>query len=201
MGTCGNCGDACAQRGGERCVGGPLDGSRLNSTFIQHVRAPDQARRFGALPATIGSQRQYAPGGNMGFRRTVFDAIGGFDESFPTSGGDEVDFCWRAQDAGFLPVPARAAVVYVRWRDNLPDLVRQTFRLAGGNAYLYRKHIDLGSLPPQSRRTQLAMFKAYWRRLRSAGPLNRRTAHWRIALRLSWIAGSLAAAPRTRVLV
>jgi hypothetical protein len=40
----------------------------------------------------------------------------------------------------------------VRWRDNLPDLARQTFRLAGGNSHLYRKHIDRGTVPPQSRR-------------------------------------------------
>jgi len=43
---------------------------------------------------------------------------------------------------------------------------------------------------------RLAMFKAYGRRLAGVGNLREVAAWWRLALRLSWIAGSLAAAPR-----
>ena len=42
---------------------------------------------------------------------------------------------------------------------------------------------------------------AYWRRLVSVGRLTDRVARWRLAVRLAWVAGSLAEAPRTHVLV
>jgi GT2 family glycosyltransferase len=127
--------------------------------------------------------------------------VGGFDESFPIGGGDEVDFCLRAQDAGFPLVLASDAIVHVRWRTELRDLMRQSYRLAAGNSYLYRKQIASGARPPQPMRVKVAMFKAYWRRLSGVGNLGDRAARWRLAIRLSWIAGSLASAPSTRVLV
>lgn len=55
----------------------------------------------------------YPVGANMGFHRAVVEKIGGFDESF-VGGHDEVDFAWRAQDAGcVLGEASRAMVDYV----------------------------------------------------------------------------------------
>ena len=48
--------------------------------------------------ATLLDHR-YAVGASLGFRRHVFDAIGGFDADFET-GADEVEFCVRAAHAG-----------------------------------------------------------------------------------------------------
>lgn len=40
----------------------------------------------------------YASGSNCGFRRTMFDKLGGFHSQM--NGAEDVDFCWRAQLAG-----------------------------------------------------------------------------------------------------
>jgi cellulose synthase/poly-beta-1,6-N-acetylglucosamine synthase-like glycosyltransferase len=180
-------------------VGGALEPTLLNSEFVQDVRFNRRGHHVPNLPTNFG--KHYAFGGNMGFRREVFDAVQGFDDAFPHAGADEIDFCWRAQAAGYTLGFAPDAVMHVRWRTDLRSLMRQSFKLASGTAYLHRKMIASGAVPAQSRRVQLAMFKAYWRRLRGVGRLTERAARWRLALRLSWIAGSLASAPRTRVLV
>jgi GT2 family glycosyltransferase len=44
----------------------------------------------------------HLPGGNMSFRREVFDRVGGFDPLYGGSAiGEETDFCLRARRAGF----------------------------------------------------------------------------------------------------
>lgn len=62
-------------------------------------------------------------GANCGFTRAAYDVVGGFDESY-RGGGDETDFFWRAQLAGFrLAFVPDAKIRYVarptlrsRWR-------------------------------------------------------------------------------------
>jgi glycosyltransferase involved in cell wall biosynthesis len=180
-------------------VGGALEIDRLNSSFIQEVRFGGPRPRRPRLPRS--HERTYAIGCNMGFRREVFDAVGGFDESFRHAGADEVDFCWRAYDAGYPVTLAADAQMHVRWRTDLRALVRQSFAHARGTAYLSHKLIAAGSVPEPTVRLQLAMFKAYWRRLVSVGRLTDRVAQWRLAIRLAWVAGSLAEFPRSHVLV
>ena len=46
-------------------------------------------------------------------RREVIDDIGLLDERFTGYGGDDVDYCWRAQEAGWkLAVTGEAAVIH-----------------------------------------------------------------------------------------
>jgi glycosyltransferase involved in cell wall biosynthesis len=54
------------------------------------------------LPPEQGGENTYlreAPTLNLAFRREVFDAVGGFDESFAY--GSDVDFTWRVNDMGY----------------------------------------------------------------------------------------------------
>ena len=51
-------------------------------------------------PPTWGGLLPYGIGANLGVRQDVFECVGGFDEDWPVLGGDEVDFCFRAQLAG-----------------------------------------------------------------------------------------------------
>jgi hypothetical protein len=53
---------------------------------------------------------------NLGFRRQVFDRLGGFDEELAR--GEDLDFGWRAIDAGYEPQTVSGAVVHYRsqWR-------------------------------------------------------------------------------------
>jgi glycosyltransferase involved in cell wall biosynthesis len=180
-------------------VGGAVETGRLNSAFLQEVRAGGSPWSSSRLPES--HSRPYAIGCNLGFRREVFDRVGGFDESFPHAGADEIDFCWRAQDAGYPVTFVPAALVHVRWRAELRGLVRQSFAHARGTAYLSRKLIASGAVPQPSLYLQLAMCKAYWRRLAGVGRLTDRVAQWRLAVRLAWVVGSIVELPRSRVLV
>lgn len=59
---------------------------------------------------------------NMAFRREVFDALGGFDERF--ADGEDCDFGWRAEDAGFGFVHASGARMGMDWGDQTRNLRR-----------------------------------------------------------------------------
>lgn len=72
--------------------------------------APDKSRL--ALACTA----------NMGFSREAFDAIGGFDEGL--NHGEDIDFGWRAEDAGYPVLCAAAAVVRVAWGDTRRQIQR-----------------------------------------------------------------------------
>ena len=72
----------------------------------------------------------FLPGGNLGYRRTVFDAAGGFDPCFRGAGGEDIDFGWRAQDLGFRCRPVPEAIVARAERATLAGLARQSFNYA-----------------------------------------------------------------------
>lgn len=118
-------------------VAGRLDVDLLNDEVSRHWRsfatpasAGDPA--FGYLP--------YAVSANMAVRRSAFRAVGGFEPEIPGPGSEEIDFCWRVQEAGFRFGYEPAAVVAYRFRTGLRAFVRQQFRYGRGEAALYSRH-------------------------------------------------------------
>jgi GT2 family glycosyltransferase len=81
----------------------------------------------------------YAIGANVGVKRHVFEAIGGYDEEF-AGGGDDADICWRAQLAGYLVGFADDAVIHRRLRASLGGVARQFYAYGRMTALLRRKH-------------------------------------------------------------
>jgi GT2 family glycosyltransferase len=75
---------------------------------------------------------------SMAFRRSAFDAVGGFDEDFEY--GSDIDFSWRLVDAGFRIRSVPDAVVRPDWGD-LNRQVRRGYRYGRARARLYRKHV------------------------------------------------------------
>ena len=86
----------------------------------------------------------YAVGANMGYRRRVFDEIGGFDEAFLLE--RMIDFAWRADmrasASGFVP----EAVVHYRLKSRAMDAMRQAYVFVRGDAQLYAQHCVLGNV-------------------------------------------------------
>ena len=78
----------------------------------------------------------------MAMPRDVFDAVGGFDESF-RGGHDEADFAWRAADAGF---PTRfvpeARIDYLQ-RSDVRGVVTQRRNYARTAIQLWTRHPHL----------------------------------------------------------
>jgi GT2 family glycosyltransferase len=110
---------------GEALAGGPM--SRPGGQYNDHQGAPAE-RYADALPT-----------GNLAFRREVFDALDGFDESFAY--GSDIDFCWRAGKAGYRIRFVPEAVVDHDW-GTTSRRVRRSFDYGVARARLYRKHRD-----------------------------------------------------------
>ncbi len=114
-------------------VGGGLDHETLNDPVVRNW--PNRnlntgASRDGFLP--------YAVSANLGVRASVFRALGGFNEEYLTGGGDDVDFCWRAQLASYQLSFAPDAVIRYRHRSDLRSLARQYYNYGYGSVRLYR---------------------------------------------------------------
>jgi hypothetical protein len=74
----------------------------------------------------------------MAYRRDALERIGGFDPQFLTA-GDDVDVCWRLQDAGKTLGFHAAAVVWHRRRNSVPAYWRQQLGYGRAEALLERK--------------------------------------------------------------
>jgi glycosyltransferase involved in cell wall biosynthesis len=84
---------------------------------------------------------------NLAFRRSAFDAVGGFDEGFEY--GSDIDFSWRLADAGFRIRCAPDAVVEHDWGTPGRQL-RRGYRYGRARARLYRKHLRRLRTAPRS---------------------------------------------------
>jgi GT2 family glycosyltransferase len=74
---------------------------------------------------------------NFGFRRAVYDKIGGFDEHFEY--GSDVDFTWRLNDAGYKVLYASDASLRHDYGESRRRN-RRSYLYGKARARLYRKH-------------------------------------------------------------
>lgn len=77
-------------------------------------------------------------GTNQSFRKSVFEAVKGFDTSLTS--GMELDILWRAEQAGYRIAFKPEAVVYVHPRPSIRDYMKHTYRRASGGVAIYCKH-------------------------------------------------------------
>lgn len=100
-------------------VGARLDPSSINPPWLVRSRGTGQVD---ALPNFLGVPWSYGAG--LGFRRLVFDTVGGFDERL-LSGGEDTDFGVRAGAAGFRAEFLAEAAVWYRFREDARSAYRQ----------------------------------------------------------------------------
>jgi GT2 family glycosyltransferase len=81
---------------------------------------------------------EHIPGCNASFRRDALLAVGGFDPRFHVA-GDDVDICWRLQDAGGTIGYSAAAVVHHHRRGTVAGYLRQQRGYGRAEAMLERK--------------------------------------------------------------
>ena len=84
---------------------------------------------------------EHIPGCNMAFRKEVLEAINGFDPHYRKA-GDDVDVCWRLQQAGFWITFAPGAFVWHHRRQTTRDYLRQQAGYGEAEALLQFKHPD-----------------------------------------------------------
>jgi len=74
------------------------------------------------------------------YRRSVFEANGGFDPAFPRASGEDVEFSYRLSRRGYKLVFAPDAVVYHRHVDSIAGYFRRKFYVGYWRVLMYRRH-------------------------------------------------------------
>jgi glycosyltransferase involved in cell wall biosynthesis len=82
---------------------------------------------------------EHIAGCNMAFRLDVLLALGGFDPIYRAA-GDDVDICWRFQDAGYTIGFSPAAVVWHFRRNTVAAYCAQQRGYGKAEALVYSKH-------------------------------------------------------------
>jgi glycosyltransferase involved in cell wall biosynthesis len=82
---------------------------------------------------------EHIAGCNMAFRRDVLLGLGGFDPIFRAA-GDDVDICWRLQDAGYAIGYSAAAFVWHFRRNTVAAYIGQQKGYGKAEALVYGKH-------------------------------------------------------------
>ncbi|MFN8643255.1 MAG: glycosyltransferase [Candidatus Binatia bacterium] len=93
---------------------------------------------------------EHIPGCNMAFRREALLRIDGFDPRFRAA-GDDVDLCWRLQDAGLRIGFSPAALVWHYRRNTVRAYLGQQRGYGAAEALLAQKHPYRFNLLGQSR--------------------------------------------------
>jgi len=164
-------------------VGGSLDELTLNPPS-----SPMLAFAKSSLPVAL-SFLPYPVGANCGVRRKVWQALKGFDEGY-LYGGEEVDFFWRLQLAGYKLGFAPQAVVAYRHRTGIRNNIRVAYWHGVATCQLavrFKAHI-----PTQSALTIARIWGGLFLRLPQILITNRRLGYLRrMAHHVGLIAGSL----------
>jgi GT2 family glycosyltransferase len=95
--------------------------------------------------STLGTARVMpsAWGGNFLISRSLFDELGGFDETILL--GEDADICYRAQLKGYRLIFTPDAVLYSRYRNTFKAVYRQTYRWSTWEPEIYRRYLGRGA--------------------------------------------------------
>jgi GT2 family glycosyltransferase len=93
---------------------------------------------------------EHIPGCNMAFKKKVLQEINGFDPVFRAA-GDDVDLCWRLQNAGYPIGFSPSAIVWHFRRNTVKAYFNQQRGYGKAEAQLYFKHPYRFNLLGQSR--------------------------------------------------
>jgi GT2 family glycosyltransferase len=81
---------------------------------------------------------EHIPGCNMSFRKSAWEAVGGFDARYRAA-GDDVDFCWRLQDKGWTIGFHPGAMVWHHRRNSARMFWRQQIGYGKAESLLEEK--------------------------------------------------------------
>ncbi len=137
-------------------VAARYDAAALNPEAVVRTRGNPQSDA--PMPYTYPPFLPHAGGSSLGVRRSLHEAVGGFDEELPAL--EDTDYCWRLQLRGVPLAFVPEAVVHIRYRGGAGGLLRQSFRFGVYNVLLYRRYRPSG-MP----RLSLAAGLARWGKL------------------------------------
>lgn len=112
-----------------------IESSKLNEAWVCDSRARTQ--RDGLQRLSWSSTLHHAGGGTLGFRRSVFETVGGFDESLPRT--MDTEYCVRVQLAGIKLHFVPEATVHVRFQRTLRSMFSQARTFGEYSVLVYKK--------------------------------------------------------------
>jgi GT2 family glycosyltransferase len=118
-------------------VASRLDTHRLNSPMARKVRG-DTIQTKGLISYDYPPYLPHAAGASLGFKRSLYYAVEGFDEEFPAL--HDTDFCWKAQNLGEKIHFVEDAVVHYRYRETNRENFRQAMFYGEYNVKIYKKY-------------------------------------------------------------
>ena len=127
---------------------GSLEGSEFVGIGGPNLLPPEDSRVAAAVMVSPGGpahvmltdrEAEHIPGCNMAFYKRALEGIGGFDPIF-TKAGDDVDVCWRLQQAGCKIGFSPSAFVWHYRRSTMGAYLKQQEGYGEAEALLVRKH-------------------------------------------------------------
>jgi succinoglycan biosynthesis protein ExoA len=135
-------------RSGADCLGRPQPLELSGATALQRAIAAARSSWLGHHPAShiYSSREQFVPAASVAvaYRRSVFDRVGYFDESFDAC--EDYELNTRIDHAGLRCYFTPDVTVRYRPRESLISLFRQLVRYGRGRVRLMRRHAGTISL-------------------------------------------------------
>ena len=121
-------------------------GRRTGDSVLDRYEEHRSPLDLGPRPARVAPRTRvaYVPTAAIAYRRSVLEALGGFDEDLHV--GEDVDLVWRVVGAGHTVRYEPAALVTHRNRPSWTAFLRQRARYGSSAAALDRRHPGL--VPP-----------------------------------------------------
>ncbi|WDH79455.1 glycosyltransferase [Microbacterium esteraromaticum] len=171
-------------------------GGRAISSVVSGHSALEREQDHAPAARTVLGYLPYVLGGCMGVRRAAAISVGGFDETF-MRGHEEVDFCWRLQQAGYTLHGVQEAMLDYHQRDRARDAARQRFHSNRTRILLWVRHSAHGELAPISLKGSL---RDLARSLSSGWRLIKPSTRFSAARDIGWAFGAVDGHLRYRFL-
>jgi glycosyltransferase involved in cell wall biosynthesis len=135
-----------------------IDFNKLNPVWAREIFQDHPQSNNGLLKAWFPPHLEHAGGCTIGVKKSIHEAIGGFDEALLIH--EDTDYCFRIQRLGIKLNLVPHAVVHVRCRTSLAPLMHQAFIWSEYTVLLYKRYRPLGT-------RELWRWKSFFRQCRN----------------------------------
>lgn len=126
------------------------DFRKLNTSWLAAARgAQGEGQEEGLAGGYCHPTLPYAGAGGLGIRKSVHEAVDGFDMTLGAMAGQEdTDYCIRVQLAGTPLTFVREAVMHVRFRATVAGVFQQAWAWAESGAHVQRRYVPEAAATP-----------------------------------------------------
>ena len=168
------------------------DVQRLNEPWLAGIREPQPPGELSRAP--FAPYAPYTGSGGLGVRRSVHEALGGFDESMPVL--FDLDYCVRAARRGIELRLVPDALMHYRYRSDLRGIFRQARVYAEHMALVQDRH-EIRSDRPRTRKPWI--LRGWKPIVLGLASIHRRAGRAKLVWLLGWQLGRYVGSVRYRV--